>query len=108
MIFGVDHSLSSHTENLKNNFLGEGDTFGINGSFVHQKFDINFSKAKNKSCLSLHYNNNNSYLFKANNKSDNFPSHFCLGSESNKSDFSDEKEVFLKRNVFDFLINLAF
>ena len=34
-IFGVDTSLLSHADNLENNFLvpGEGDTFGINGSF---------------------------------------------------------------------------
>ena len=35
IIFGVDNSSSSHSDNLKNDFLilGEGDTFGINGSF---------------------------------------------------------------------------
>ena len=35
IIFGVDNSSSSRTNNLKNNFLklGDGDTFGINGSF---------------------------------------------------------------------------
>ena len=35
MIFCVDNCASSHTDNLKNDFLilGEGDTFGINGSF---------------------------------------------------------------------------
>ena len=34
VIFGVDNSLSSHTDNLKNNFsvLSEGLTEGINGS----------------------------------------------------------------------------
>ena len=34
IIFGVDNSSSSDTDNLKNDFLilGEGDTFGINGS----------------------------------------------------------------------------
>ena len=34
-IFDVDNSSSSHADNLKNNFLvlGEGDAFGINGSF---------------------------------------------------------------------------
>ena len=34
IIFGVDNSLSSHADNLKNNFLvlGEGDTFGNNGA----------------------------------------------------------------------------
>ena len=32
---GVGNSSSCHTHNLKNNFLilGEGSTFGINGSF---------------------------------------------------------------------------
>ena len=36
IIFGVDNSSSTHIGNLKNYFLilGEGDTFGIDGSFV--------------------------------------------------------------------------
>ena len=34
-MLGVDNSSSSHTDNLKNDFLilGKGDTFGINGRF---------------------------------------------------------------------------
>ena len=34
-------------------------------TLVHQKkkFSINFSKANTKYCLSLHYNDDNSYLF---------------------------------------------
>ena len=67
IIFGVDNNSSSHADNLKNNLLvlGEGDTFGINGSFgaPEKKFSINFSKANTKFCLSLHYNADNSYLF---------------------------------------------
>ena len=49
--------------------LGEGDTFGTNGSFgaPEKKFGINFSNAKTKFCLSLKfclpYNGDNSYLF---------------------------------------------
>ena len=37
--------------------LGEGDNFGINGSFgaPEKQFSINFSKAQTKFCLSLHY-----------------------------------------------------
>ena len=66
-MFGVDNSSSSHTYNLKNDFLilGEGDTFGINGSFgaPEKKIDINFSKAKAKFCLSFHYISDNRYLF---------------------------------------------
>ena len=60
------------------------DAFGINGSFgaLEKKFSINLSKAKTKFCLSLHYNEDNSYLFvnekeiftfKADNKNVNFP-----------------------------------
>ena len=55
IIFGVDNSLSSRTDNCKNNFLGKDSTFGINGSFgsSEKKFSINFSKASKKFCLSL-------------------------------------------------------
>ena len=37
--FGVDDSSSSHSDNCKNNFLilGEGLTYGINGSFDQQR-----------------------------------------------------------------------
>ena len=54
--FGVDNSSSSDTDTSKNNFLilGEGGTFGINGSFgaPENKFSINFTKANTKFCLS--------------------------------------------------------
>ena len=47
IIFGVDNSSSSQVDNRKNNvlFLGEGPTFGINGSFdsPEKNFSINFS-----------------------------------------------------------------
>ena len=67
VIFGVDNSSSSHTDNRKNNFfvLGKGPTYSINGSFSHQKkkFSIFFSKANTNFCLHLHYNGANSYFF---------------------------------------------
>ena len=96
IIFGVDNSSSSHSNNRKNNFLmsGKGSIFGINGSFgsPERKFSINFSKANTKFCLSLHYNAENSYLFvngkevfkfKADNENVNSPKQFSLGSISN-------------------------
>ena len=47
IIFGGDHSSSSHAKNRKNKFLllGEGPTFGIHGSFglPKKKFSINIS-----------------------------------------------------------------
>ena len=64
--FGVDNSSSFHADNCKDNFLilGKGPTFGINGSFgsPEKKFSIHFTKANTKCCLSLHYNDDNSYL----------------------------------------------
>ena len=96
IMFGVDNSSSSHSNNRKKNvlLLGKGPTFGINGIFgvAEKKFDINFSKVNTKFCLSLHYNDNNSYLyvdgreifkFKSDNENVNFPTQFCLGSVSN-------------------------
>ena len=61
---------------------------------VHQKkkFNINFSKANTKFCLSFYCNTDNSYFFvnekeifkfNADNKYVNFSTHFCLGSISN-------------------------
>ena len=66
VIVGVNNSSSPHADNHKNNFsvLGEGPTSDINWSFgsSEKKFSINFSKAKTKLCLSLHYNGDNSYF----------------------------------------------
>ena len=64
--FDVANIQSSYTDNRKNNFLspGEGYTFGINRNFgaPKKKFSINFSKAKTKFCLRLHYKDDNSCL----------------------------------------------
>ena len=58
IIFGVDNSTSSHSDNSKNNFklLSEGPTYGINESFgsPEKKFNINFTKANTKLYWSLH------------------------------------------------------
>ena len=115
IIFGVDNSSSSHADNVKNNLLilGEGDTFGINGIFgaPEKKFSINFSKAYTTSCLSSHYNVDNSYLFvngkKYNNKNVNFLTQFCLGSISNGISASESREVSLNGNVYDFSVDYS-
>ena len=93
IIFWVDNSSSSHTDNLKNDFLilGEGPTFGINGSFgvSKKRFNFNFTRAKTKICFSLHHNAHNSYSFvngkeiykfKSSIKNNSFLSQFCPGS----------------------------
>ena len=67
-IFGIVNSSSSLADNRKNNFLvlGDGPTFAINESFgsTGKRFSINFSKANEKICLSLHCNAENSYFCK--------------------------------------------
>ena len=73
-----------------------------------KKININFSEAKTKFCLSLHYKSDNSYLnvnekgiykFKASN-TNNFPSPFCLGRIPNKFDSYDLNEVSYRGNVY--------
>ena len=65
--FGIGNSSTSHVDNQKNYFLvlGEGVTDDINAivGTAEKKFDINFSNAKTKFSLILHYNVDNSYLF---------------------------------------------
>ena len=67
IIFGVDNSSSPYTDNHKNNLLvlGEGDTFGISGSFgiSKKKFSITFGNPKMKFWSSFYYNGVNSYFF---------------------------------------------
>ena len=118
IIFGLDNSSSSNSDNRKNNFLilGEGPTFGINRIFgsPEKKFDISFSKANTKFCFNLHYNHDNSYLFlnekeifkfKAGNKNVNIPTQLCLGSISNGFSATESREISLNGNVYDFSVN---
>ena len=67
IIFGVDYSSPCHTDNDENDFLVlvEGPTGDFNGSIgpAEKRFSINFSKAKTKFCLSLHYNGDNGYMY---------------------------------------------
>ena len=65
--FAVDNGSSSPSDNRKNNFLmlGKGQFMVLMVALDHQEktFSINFTKANTKFCLTLHYNDDNSYLF---------------------------------------------
>ena len=66
IIFGVDMSSSIHIDNKKKYILilGKGPTEGLQHTLTaKKKYSINFTVAKKKFCLSLHYNGANSYLF---------------------------------------------
>ena len=62
VIFGVDNSSSSHTDNRKNDFLvlveGQADGIHDNTGAAEKKFRINFSKEK----IKLHYHGDESCL----------------------------------------------
>ena len=98
--------------------LGEVQLLKLTEDLDHQKkkFSINFAKANTKFCLSLHYNEDNSYLFvngreilkfKANNKNVNFPTQFCLRIISSGFRASQSTEVSLSGNVYDFSVDYS-
>ena len=84
-------------------------------ALVHKKkFRINFTKAKTKSCLSLHYNGDNSFLFVTGKEIFKFktingnvisPTGFRLGSKSNEFGATQPKAVSSKGNLYDFSID---
>ena len=66
LIFGADMRSSAHIDNKKKDILvlGKGPTQGLEHTLTAEKsYSINFTLAKKKFCLSLHYNVTNSYLF---------------------------------------------
>ena len=60
IIFDVDNSSSTHTDNREKYILvpGEGPTQELDNTSITAefKFIINFTASKNNFCLSLHYN----------------------------------------------------
>ena len=59
-------SSSAQIDNKKKDVLvlGKGPTQGLKHTLTSEKiYSINFAVTKNKFCLSLHYNEANSYLF---------------------------------------------
>ena len=66
IIFGVDMSLSTKIDNRKKYILilCKGPTQGLEHTLIaEKKYSVNFIKNNEKFCLSLHYNEANSYLF---------------------------------------------
>ena len=116
MVFGIDNTSSSHTDNRKNNFLvlGEGLTSGINDSTgsAEKKFSINFSKANTKLCLSLHCNGDESYLYVNKTEICKFKTKdniswysFSLGSISKDFTKNEQSEISLNGFVYDLSVD---
>ena len=67
LIFGVHESSLLHSNNKANNIYVMGKSFvqGINDTTLHPEkvYSQNFTQLNKKFVLSLHYNDDNSYLF---------------------------------------------
>ena len=64
---------------------------------LQRQITTNFTKAKTKFCLSLHYNDDCNLFVRRKiemiNKDRNFPTQFCLGKISKKFYYVESKEV---------------
>ena len=67
MVFGAAMSSSVHVTNRAKSILiiGESLTQGLEDAtlYAEKTYSVNFTAARKKFCLSLHYNGDNSYLF---------------------------------------------
>ena len=116
LIFGVDMSSSVHIDNKKKDILllGKGLTQGLERTLTVEKmYSINFNLTKKKFCLSLHYNETNSYLFvkgieickfKAKD-CEIFVGPICLGNISNDWSVDNIKKTGFTGYVYDFSVD---
>ena len=66
IILGADMSFSVHVDDKKKDILiiGKGPTQVLEHTLTAEKmYSTNFTMARKKNCLNLHYNGSNSYLF---------------------------------------------
>ena len=117
LIFGVDMSFSAHATNRANHIyvMGDGLTQGINDTtlYVEKKYFRNFTEYGFKFVLSLHYNNDDSYLFvngrqelKFKCKTDQLVKEkLCIGNLSDQWTASESQKTGLYENIYDFVVD---
>ena len=117
LIFGVHEDSVIHTNNKANNIFGMGDGIaqGINDTtlYAEKLYSQNFTQPSTKFVLSLHYNDDNSYLF-ANGKQElKFKAKterlvkekLCIGNISDKWTTSESEKTGLYGNIYDFVVD---
>ena len=109
-------SFSTHIDNKKKDILvlGIGPTQGLEHALTAEKmYSINFIVAKKTLCLSLHYNEANSYLFmngteiyqfKADN-SEIVATPLCLGNISKDQSMDNMIKTGFNGYVYDFSVD---
>ena len=120
IIYGVDMKNSSHTTNTKNHIyiLGKSFTQGLQyGATIYAEHDyvkVNGSQVNKKFILSVHYNDDNSYLFINDVKQFQFKAMSSLkldnllvngNTSTNFPNQTDYKKGALHGDIYDFLVS---
>ena len=117
IIFGADMSFSKHANNKANNIyvMGKDYVQKINGTTIYAEkiYYRNFTDPGKKFVLSLHYNNNNSYLFvngrqelKFKAKTDQLDKEkLCLGNLSDQWTTRESEKTGLYGKIYDFVVD---
>ena len=117
LIFGVHESSLVHTNNKANNIFIMGDGFvqSINDMTLYAEkiYSQNFTQPNKKFVLSLHYNDNDSYLFVNGKQELKFkakPDHLikeklCIGNLSGQWTTSESEKTGLYGNIYDFIVD---
>ena len=117
LIFGVHESSIVHVNNKANNIfiIGDGFVQGINDMTLYAEkiYSQNFTQPNKKFVLSLHYNDNDSYLFingkqelKFKAKPDQLiKEKLCIGNLSSQWTTSESEKTGLYGNIYDFIVN---
>ena len=117
IIFGVDMSLSEHTNNKENNIyvMGKDYVQKINDTTIYaaKMYYRNFTDPGHKFLLSLHYNGDDSYLFangrqelKFKAKTDQLVKEkLCIGNLSDQWTTSESEKTAVYGNIYDFVVD---
>ena len=117
IIFGVDMSSSAHATNRANNIYVMGKEFiqGINDTTIYAEklFHNNFTELGEKFVLSLHYNDDNSYLFANGRQELKFKAKddqvinekLCIGNLRSEWTKSESEKTGLYGNIYDFVVD---
>ena len=118
LIFGVHESSLTHANNKANNIFVMGDGFvqGINDATLYAEkiYSQNFTQPNKKFVLSLHYGNNDSYLFindkqelklKAKPNPILIEKRLCIGNLSAQWTTSESEKTGLYGNIYDFIVD---
>ena len=117
LIFGVQESSLTHANNKANNIFVMGDGFvqDINDTTLYAEkiYSQNFTQPNKTFVLSLHYDNNDSYLFingkqelkfKAKPNPILIEKRLCIGNLSAQWTTSESEKTELYGNIYDFIV----